>query len=434
MKTKKEISKFVQDELKRLKYGEKTIGIYSKCITDFWEYLKHKDLNSVTFADIRDYNDHLQSDRLGISPSVINQALHSLNVLYNKIWKKDFAINEIERPKRTRSNPDILTQEEVLGIIEATNNLQHKLLIAIAYSAGLDLFEVKNMKLADVDLRRDRIKIRDSKGKVSREMILAKYVKGIYAKHLKANKPKILVFESSQTGRAYGDTTIQRILGNQISKSQITKKVTFKTLKYSYVIHSMKQGRPLSFILNEIGLKSSFSLEFFSDIYNRDEKDKPFSPLDKITLKSEVEYPINIEYLENAIKTVSDKDEADYLREALMCMNAGSVRAGIIFAWNAAVINLRKKLMLHGLVTLNAALKKHFVNAKEIKKIEDFSYIKDSLLLLACQELAIIDKGEKDSLEDCLDTRNKCGHPGKYRPKSHKAASFLEEVITIVFT
>jgi len=55
------------------------------------------------------------------------------------------------------------------------------------------------------------------------------------------------------------------------------------------------------------------------------------------------------------------------------------------------------------------------------------------LLLLASQELGIIDKGEKDSLEDCLDTRNKCGHPGKYRPKPIKAAAFMEELITIVF-
>ena len=52
------------------------------------------------------------------------------------------------------------------------------------------------------------------------------------------------------------------------------------------------------------------------------------------------------------------------------------------------------------------------MKSQEVKKIEDFSYINDALLLLACQELGEIDKGEKDSLEDCLDTRNKCGHPG----------------------
>ena len=88
---------------------------------------------------------------------------------------------------------------------------------------------------------------------------------------------------------------------------------------------------------------------------------------------------------------------------------------------------------MNGKTMLNAAIQKHDTRAKEIKKEDDFAYIKDSVLLMAAQELGEIDKGEKDSLEDCLDLRNKCGHPGNYKPKSLKASSFMEELINIVF-
>jgi bifunctional DNase/RNase len=326
-----------------------------------------------------------------------------------------------------------LSPEEILQILDATNNLQHKLVIAIAYSAGLDKAEVKNLRLNDIDTNRNILKVRDSRGKVTREAILAKYVKKMHQKHLKQNQPIKFLFESSRTGKVYSDSTITKILSNQVEKAGFTKKVSFKTLKYSYVVHLYELGHPLQFTLKSLAITSPQSLVFYSNIVNRNKKDKPYSPLDKIALRTEIEHPINKEYLEQAIIGIPNKDESGYLKEALICMNSGSLRAGIIFAWNAAVLNLRKKSFNHGKATLNSAIKKHKPNSKEINKLDDFAYINDALLLQTAQELGEIDKGEKDSLQDCLDTRNKCGHPGKYMPKALKAASFMEELITIVF-
>jgi site-specific recombinase XerD len=433
MKDKKEIEKFVITQMKRLDYSEKSIGIYHTCISKLNDFYSSKDLESISFEEMQNYIKHMQSERLGVSASAINQAIHSFSLLYNKIWNNEYDFASIERPERKRSNPNILTSKEILLILDCTSNLKHKLLIALAYSAGLDKAEVRNLRLIDIDTHRDVIKIRDNRGKAKREAVLAKYVKGIYKTHLKQNKPNKLVFESGHTGEHYGETTIGKILANQAIKAGIKKKITFKTLKYSYVIHLQELGRPLLYTLEDLKMTSSQSLVFFSEIVNRSVKNKPFSPLDKIALRTDIEYPINVEYLEQAILGIPNKDEADYLREALVCMNSGSLRAGIIFAWTAAVINLRNKCFIHGKVTLNAALTKHNPKAKEVKKIEDFSYINDALLLLTCQELGEIDKGEKDSLEDCLDTRNKCGHPGKHKPKPIKAAAIMEELIQIVF-
>lgn len=432
MKERKEIEKFVIQEMTRLNYSTKSIEIYKVEILKLNDFYVSKELEDISIAEIKAYIEHLQSDRLKVSASAINQAFHSFALLYNKIWNKDYNFNSITRPERHRSNPDIFTTEEILKILDVTNNLQHKLVIALAYSAGLDLAEVKNLRLVDIDIVRDKIRVRDSRGKQTREAVLAKYVKTMFQKHLKQNKPKKLVLESSQTGIRYGDTTLGRILMGSVLKAGITKKVSFKSLKYSYVVHLYELGHPLQFTLDELKMTSAQSLKFYSQIVNRSKTSKPFSPLDKITLKTDIEHPINKEYLEQAIMGMGDKDEADYLKEALVCMNSGSLRAGIIFAWNAAVLNLRKKCFSHGKRTLNSALKKP--NTKEIVKIEDFAYVNDALLLQAAKELEEIDKGEKDSLEDCLDTRNKCGHPGNYKPKSLKAASIMEELITIIFT
>jgi len=53
--------------------------------------------------------------------------------------------------------------------------------------------------------------------------------------------------------------------------------------------------------------------------------------------------------------------------------------------------------------------------------------------LQAFQELGMVDKGEKSTLDEALNLRNRCGHPTNYVPRDHKAASFIEDVTGIVF-
>ncbi|MBC7749326.1 MAG: hypothetical protein H7Z76_12255, partial [Methylotenera sp.] len=53
---------------------------------------------------------------------------------------------------------------------------------------------------------------------------------------------------------------------------------------------------------------------------------------------------------------------------------------------------------------------------------------------LACK-LKQIDKTTKEELKNtCLDLRNKCGHPGKYKPKGQKIKAFVEDIIGMLYT
>ena len=83
--------------------------------------------------------------------------------------------------------------------------------------------------------------------------------------------------------------------------------------------------------------------------------------------------------------------------------------------------------------TLNAAIAKHDPKARPVNKLEDFAYIRDATALLAFQDLGVLDKGQKTTLGEALDLRNRCGHPTKYTPGVKKASSFIEDVLGIVF-
>ncbi len=420
-------------ELKRRDYSPRTIETYNIWLRRLGEFFPDKEIDLLSFNELDEYLTHL-NEGLRIAPSSINQAFHTYNYFFNKILNKQIDFTKIKKPEKKRSNPEVLTPDEVLKIIEGTRNIKHKLLFAITYSAGLELNEARNLKISDVDTNSHQVKVRDRRGRVKKELPLGKYSKTILNQHLDQNNPRKYLFESNRTGiKVIGRTTIRKAFSRQVINQGITKKVSYKTLKYSHIIHLYELGRPMIYTLKDLQMATPHSLFFYSKIINEKIPNKKFSPLDKISLHKEIEHPINREYFEEVIINLKDKEESNYLKEALTCMTAGSLRAGIIFSWNAAILNLRKKCFNHGRETLNSIIKKHDPKGPEIKKEDDFSYIKDSVLLKIAIELGEIDKGEKDSLEDCLDTRNKCGHPSNYRPKTLKAASFMEELINIVF-
>ena len=116
------------------------------------------------------------------------------------------------------------------------------------------------------------------------------------------------------------------------------------------------------------------------------------------------------------LRGVADDVVRGYVDEAITCLRAGALRAAVVFLWTGAVRTLHEAALKKGTAQLNAALQKHDPKARKVAKVEDFAYVRDKIFLLACGELGVLDKGERTTLEDALDLRNRCGHPTKYRP------------------
>jgi hypothetical protein len=91
-------------------------------------------------------------------------------------------------------------------------------------------------------------------------------------------------------------------------------------------------------------------------------------------------------------------------------------------------------LITHENRALNAAIRKHDPKARDINKIDDFSYIKEKIVLLASMDLGYFDKIQKYTLEEALNLRNKCGHPAKYNPGIKKVSGFIEDLVSILFS
>lgn len=149
--------------------------------------------------------------------------------------------------------------------------------------------------------------------------------------------------------------------------------------------------------------------------------------------KADVEVEHDVGTLADVVAKVGDSEVRDYLEEALRCLQVGALRAATVFVWVAAIRTVQVAMMSKGAAQVTAAIQKHDPKARAIKTIDDFSYVKDATTLLAAKELGILDKNQKDTLTETLNLRNRCGHPGKYRPGAKRVSAFVEDITSIVF-
>jgi site-specific recombinase XerD len=429
------IDKLVQDYLSKRQYSSSTIEVYSMWMVQLTDYYSDIPPYKISENQLKEFINFLLT-RKKLSIHSIHQAAHAFITIFNKLYKKSYKIESLSLPYRNYALQEVLTSDEIIDILNNAPSLKSKFAFSILYSAGLLVGELKQIRLADFDVENRKITIRNKSGRVVRKAIMSEYIAKEYEVYKEKYETKKWLFEGKKAGIGTSSDVIQRAFRHTLLAAGITKPVSLKNLKYSYVQHLCEQGLPLHSVLSELKMASHSkrTYAFYSRIVTgRDNIVVEHSPLDKIIYSNEVSF-INTKPLERLLFRISDASEADYLNEAITCIKVGAFRACVVFAWNAAMRNIHNRCINHSNHLINNIVKKHEPTARNIKKIEDFAYLKDRTVLLLSMELGEFDKNQKDILESCLLLRNKSGHPGNYKPQSFKVAGFLEDLITIVFT
>lgn len=421
----------IEEELKRKGYKPRTIGSYLYWMKRLWDSYPKTNPDEFTFEQIKEFID-IKIKREKLKANTVHQAAHTFTTVFRSIYSKDFDFDTINLPKRTFSEIDVLTEDEIVRLLNNTED-PYRLIFATMYSAGLTLQELQDLRVADINFPKRQISIQQTQGKSPRKAALAVYLEEKLKDYLRERKPQKWLFEGKKPGEQISDSAVQRNFQKAIFKAEIKKDLKPKNLKYSYVKHLYNDGIPLKSILESLGMAAGYNFRtyaFYSKIvYESVEVD--YSPLDRIVSGKDVE--LDTRSIERMLISVRDEDEREYLLEALNCIKANVYRAAVIFAWTAAMINIHNRFMKHGESSVNTALQKHYPKAPRVKNVDDFTEIKDSVVLEASETLGVFEKNQKNTLVECLGLRNKCGHPGKYAPQPIKVAAFLEDLVQIVF-
>lgn len=268
----------LREELISRNYSQKTVRIYYQFNLDFLKYI-NKTPMEITSDDVTTYFYHL-SDERGASASTLNTAFSALKFYYGELLNRNF-INEIIRPKRDRKLPVILSQDEVQEILPEIENLKHRVILMLIYSAGLRVGEAVKLTQEDIDTQRKLIHIRGAKGRKDRYTILSENVVEQLDLYVKYYQPKKWLFPGYDKDKHISVRTVEKVFEKVVKKSKVKKNVTVHSLRHSFATHLLENGVDLRFIQKILGHKSSKTTELYTHVTNKD-LIKIKSPLDVI--------------------------------------------------------------------------------------------------------------------------------------------------------
>ena len=85
--------------------------------------------------------------------------INAIKFYFEKVWRGDRKLYRIDRPIKEKTLPSVLSEQGVSKIFKTIDNIKHKVILMLAYSAGLRLGELINVKLKEVDSTRMQIRI-----------------------------------------------------------------------------------------------------------------------------------------------------------------------------------------------------------------------------------------------------------------------------------
>ena len=179
--------------------------------------------------------------------------------------------------------PKVLAAEEVALIINSLDNLKHKCMMSLIYSAGLRRSELLNMRVSDIDSKRMQLLIRKSKGGKDRITPLSTTVLELLREYYLQYRPKQYLFEG-QDGTQYSERSLALALKRGCKLAGISKNVNLHMLRHSYATHLLETGTDLWYIQELLGHKSSRTTEIYTHVSQK-AIDKIQSPLDKLNIK-----------------------------------------------------------------------------------------------------------------------------------------------------
>jgi len=251
-------------KLKEIRYSEHTIDTYKSLFEEFMNYYHNLELKQIDEHQIIAFLRYLVMERK-ISISYQNQAINAIKFYYEKVLGGKRTFYFIDRPKKEKTLPTVLNEEEIVRLFKAVENKKHKTILMLAYSSGLRLGEITRLKLTDIDRQRMQIRIEQSKGKKDRYTKLSVKFLNTLDEYLAEYKPKNYLIEGA-TGEDYSPRSIQEMVKNIASKAKITKRVTMHTLRHTFATHCLENGVDLRYIQSMMGHESSKTTEIYTHI------------------------------------------------------------------------------------------------------------------------------------------------------------------------
>ena len=245
------------------KMSENTIQSYRRDLTRLESYcngLAIDDLTEVTQHNLESYIDYLEAG--DFKTSTISRNVASIHAFYSYLYTCHEVETDVSRglssPKVERTNPDILTEDEVVKLLEAPSSedpkgLRDKAMLEVMYATGIKVSELVKLRMQDVDLKTDMLVVN------GRSIPLGRHARSAMIAYLESGRGKLfgdkesdILFPNYQ-GEAMSRQGFWKILKSYVKDAGIEKDVTPCLLRHSFAAHLIEHGADIKSVSIMLG-------------------------------------------------------------------------------------------------------------------------------------------------------------------------------------
>lgn len=253
----------VERELSFRKYSKNTISAY---IFSLKKYFLFKKINLESFNEENIKNFLFSFSEKGSSASLINQHINAIQFFYREILRVPQKVH-FKYAKKPQKLPIVISRNEIQKCIFSVSNAKHRLIISLAYAAGLRISEVRDLRVQDIDFENTLLHIKGGKGQKDRITPFSEKLSDSLRNQIAGKDILDIVFESSR-GTKLNLRTLQKIFENALKKSGIQKSATFHSLRHSFATHLIENGTDIRYIQELLGHQNIRTTQRYTHVTN----------------------------------------------------------------------------------------------------------------------------------------------------------------------
>lgn len=281
------MKEFLKEYLAFLKFeknlSENSIQSYRNDLSkllNFAESEKVNDLNEIDFPLIRKFFEIQKKE--GVSSGTTARYRSSLKGFFKYLSKNQYIeknpVDKLASTKISRKLPSYLTFNEIELILEKIDHadiplgLRDKAMLEIAYSCGLRVSELINLKISDLFFNEEVIRV-IGKGSKQRLVPIGTSAINWVTEYLKFSRPILenkiksasIVFLNKR-GTKLSRMGIWKILDKYAKEAGITKDVHPHVLRHSFATHLIEGGADLRAVQEMLGHSDISTTQIYTHI------------------------------------------------------------------------------------------------------------------------------------------------------------------------
>jgi len=216
----------------------------------------------------------------GTSLSTIQRIITCIKSFYSFLFEnniiEDNPAQLIENPKKRRKLPTIITENEVMKLLESpdvkTNKgLRDKCILELLYSSGLRISELLNIKINEISKEKNFLKIK-GKGNKERLVPIGSSAMNLLILYLDTYRLNIKISNNidilfiNENGSIISRQACWEMIQKYASISLINKKISPHNLRHAFATHLLNNGADLRTVQMLLGHASLSTTQIYTHI------------------------------------------------------------------------------------------------------------------------------------------------------------------------